>query len=140
MKDASEMLEKKEKKLPTESKKILLADDDSAMRKYLEVILKKNGYEILSAEDGLAAMNLALSDEKIDAFVLDAMMPNFTGYDLCRILRQNPSHAEKPMIILSGLEMTEKPSEGAADFYLVKSADLKTELKTVLSALLNKVQ
>lgn len=117
--------------------KILLAEDDAAMRRFLEITLQRAGYEVTSAEDGLAAMKIALS-EKFDAVVADAVMPNLTGYDLCRMLRQNPLFKDAPLIILSGLE--QKTSEGVeqecADVYLVKNADLKQELSNNLAKLI----
>jgi len=69
-------------------KKILLAEDDDSMRRFLEVILRKANYDVVSAEDGLVAMKAALENE-FDAVAADAVMPNMTGYDLCRMLRQN---------------------------------------------------
>ena len=56
------------------------------MRRLLEVILKKAGYEVISTEDGLQAMKHAL-ENTIDAVVADAIMPGLTGYDLCRMLK-----------------------------------------------------
>jgi len=83
-------------------KKILLAEDDDSMRRFLEVVLQKANYDVVSAEDGLVAMKAALENE-FDAVVADAVMPNMTGYDLCRMLRQNADKKQIPLIILSGL-------------------------------------
>ena len=118
--------------------KILLAEDDAAMRRFLEITLQRADYEVVSAEDGLAAMKMALS-EKFDAVIADAIMPNLTGHDLCRILRQNPDFKTVPLIILSGLaqEISENVEQDCADAYLVKSANLKEELTTVISNLLS---
>ena len=109
--------------------KILLAEDDASMRRFLEITLQRAGYEVASAEDGLAAMQIALSDN-FDAVVADAMMPNLTGHDLCRILSQNPNYKSVPMIILSGLEqeISANIEESCADTYLVKGGDLKETL------------
>lgn len=109
--------------------KILLAEDDSAMRRFLEITLRRAGYTVVSAEDGLAAMQIALA-EKFDAVITDAVMPNLTGHDLCRILRQNENFKSVPLIILSGLEqeITENVEHDCADVYLVKGANLKDEL------------
>ena len=118
------MSEKKSIKL-----KILLAEDDGAMRRFLEITLQRAGYTVVSAEDGLAAMQIALS-ENFDAVVTDAVMPNLTGHDLCRILRQNPNFKDVPLIILSGLEqeLSSDVERDCADTYLVKGAKLKDEL------------
>ncbi len=69
-------------------KKILLAEDNNSMRRFLEVILQKANYDVVSAGDGLEAIKAALENE-IDAVVADAVMPNMTGHDLCRMLHQN---------------------------------------------------
>ena len=109
--------------------KILLAEDDASMRRFLEITLQRADYEVTSAEDGLAAMQIALS-ESFDAVVADAVMPNLTGHDLCRILSQNPNYKNTPLIILSGLEqeISANVAEGCADTYLVKGGDLKETL------------
>jgi len=109
--------------------KILLAEDDASMRRFLEITLQRADYEVASAEDGLAAMQIAMT-EQFDAVVADAVMPNLTGHDLCRILSQNPNYKNTPLIILSGLEqeISANVEEGCADTYLVKGGDLKDTL------------
>jgi DNA-binding response OmpR family regulator len=121
--------------------KILLAEDDGAMRRFLEISLQRAGYEVVSAEDGLAAMQISLT-ENFDAVVSDAVMPNLTGHDLCRILRQNPNFKGVPLIILSGLEqeITANVEHDCADVYLVKDANLKDELTKTLSNMLRKIE
>jgi DNA-binding response OmpR family regulator len=117
-------------------KKILLAEDDSSMRRFVEIILKQAGFEVLTAEDGLAAMQIALAEE-IDAVVADAIMPHLSGYDLCRMLRGNPEKKHVPFVILSGLETAEK-SDCLADVYLTKNAKLKENLIAELQTLISK--
>lgn len=113
-----------------EKKKVLLAEDDSSMRRFIEITLQKAGYEVLAAEDGLTAMQLALETE-IDALVADAIMPNMSGYDLCRLLRDR----RIPCIILSGLKENGSGSE-LADAFLIKDTNLKEQLLTALNDLL----
>ncbi len=117
--------------------KILLAEDDGAMRRFLEITLQRADYTVVSVEDGLAAMQIALS-ENFDAVVSDAVMPNLTGHDLCRFLRQNPNFKGVPLIILSGLEqeITANVAHDCADVYLVKGANLKSELVEKLKTLI----
>jgi CheY-like chemotaxis protein len=112
-------------------KQILLAEDDASVRRYLEVILKRAGYEVHSAEDGLEAMQASLTSN-FDAVVTDAVMPNMTGYDLCRLLKSNPQFDKTPIVILSGLE-TETDDSQIADCFLLKTANLNDELLRVLS-------
>lgn len=116
--------------------KILLAEDDSSIRRFIEIILQRADYEVLTAECGLSAMKLAISNQ-IDAVVADAMMPNLTGYDLCRILRQNPVFKNIPFVILSGMENAEfDGAECQADAYLLKGSNLKERLTETLSKFL----
>lgn len=114
--------------------KILLAEDDASMRRFLEITLQRADYTVISAEDGLAALKIALA-ESFDAVVADALMPNMTGHDLCRMLKQNPVYKNAPFIILSGLEqeISASVTGGCADAYLVKGADLKEELIDLLA-------
>ena len=124
--------------IKTHNLKILLAEDDASMRRFLEITLQRAGYEVVSAEDGLAAVKIALA-EKFDAVIADAVMPNLTGHDLCRILRQNADFKTIPLMILSGLEqeVSANTEHSCADFYLVKGANLKEELTANLSKLIN---
>jgi CheY-like chemotaxis protein len=121
----------------SQKKKILLAEDDVSMRRFVEIILKKAGYEVLTAEDGLAAMQIALETE-IDALVADAIMPNLSGYDLCRMIRGNTEKKDIPCIMLSGMEQ-ESSGENAqkiADVFLSKDTNLKENLISALQKLL----
>lgn len=115
-------------------KKILLAEDDGSMRRFIEITLQKADYAVVSAEDGLQAMQNAFSDS-FDAVVADAMMPHMTGHDLCRMLRQNPQTKKIPFVILSGFDQND--ADGAknclADAYLTKGTNLKDELLKTLS-------
>jgi DNA-binding response OmpR family regulator len=113
-----------------EKKKVLLAEDDSSMRRFIEITLQKAGFEVLAAEDGLTAMQIALENE-IDALVADAIMPQMSGFDLCRMLRDR----RIPCIILSGLENNDSDSE-LADAFLTKDTNLKDELLAALEKLL----
>jgi CheY-like chemotaxis protein len=113
-------------------KKILLAEDDAAMRRYIEVCLKQVGYEVVATEDGLAAMEAALAGD-FDAVVADAIMPQMSGYELCRMIRAGES---KPFcVILSGLSENDAVAS-LADVFLVKGPDLKQELVEALDKLL----
>jgi CheY-like chemotaxis protein len=119
------------------SKKILLAEDDGSMRRFLEITLQRLNYEVLSAEDGLAAMKIALETD-VDGIVADAVMPNLTGYDLCRMLRQNTDKKHIPFIILSGFEQNADAESCLADAYLTKDKDITEQLEKTLSGFFGK--
>ena len=86
-----------------ERKRILLAEDDRALRRFFEIVLDRAGYKVIPAADGLEAMKLALSTP-IDVVVTDAMMPNLSGYEFCRFLRNSQTLSRVPVILLSALE------------------------------------
>lgn len=123
-------------KKPYDRKKILLVEDDDSMRRFLEVVLQRAGYDVILAEDGLAAMEVAFNNS-ISAVVSDAVMPHLTGHDLCRILRRSPQMKNVPLVILSGLEQgsSENSIDCQADAYLLKGSNLSEELVEKLSEL-----
>lgn len=100
---------------------ILLVEDDRSLRRYLEVTLRRAGFNVIAAADGLEAMKAALTSE-IDAVVTDAIMPHLNGYELCRFLRRHPKLMKLPIVLLSGSDRSGTPQEkGAdADAYLAK--------------------
>ena len=119
-------------------RKILFAEDDDSMRRFVEVILRKEGYDVTAVEDGLKAMQMTMT-ENFDAIVADAVMPNMTGFDLCRMIRNNPEKKLTPFIMLSGLEQdtTGEAEDCLADVYLLKDGKLKENLTKTLSDILN---
>ena len=89
---------------------VLLAEDDPALRRYLEIVLQRAGYEVLSATDGLEAMKLLIA-RSFDVVVTDAMMPNLSGYELCRFIRSSKHLSQLPIILLSALDPKNAASE-----------------------------
>jgi CheY-like chemotaxis protein len=99
---------------------VLLAEDDRALRRFLEVVLERAGYKVISASDGLEAMKLCVSNP-IDVVVTDAVMPKLSGHELCRFIRNSLSLAHLPVILLSGLERRGKNQNSEqADAFLSK--------------------
>lgn len=115
-------------------KKILLVEDDPSMRNFLVQILKRAGFDVTSAEDGLAAMEIAMNGD-FDVVVTDDVMPNMTGHDLCRMLRAEERMREIPFVILSGREESFAGQSGPANAYLLKTENLKDELVALVSEL-----
>jgi CheY-like chemotaxis protein len=103
----------------TPGARVLLAEDDRALRRFLQIILERAGYTVFPAADGLEAMKIALSSA-VDILVTDAMMPNLSGHELCRFIRNSQTLAHLPVILLSALEQKE-PNEGEqVDAFLSK--------------------
>lgn len=117
---------------------VLLAEDDRSVRRYLEVTLQRSGYKVIAAEDGLAAMKLALNSE-IDAVVTDAIMPYLSGQQLARFIRSNAKLAHVPIVLLTGQENREAlgSPDNPIDAFLFKPVKAE-ELTSCLAKLLQK--
>src|SRR5258705_2800168 len=117
---------------------VLLAEDDRALRRFLEVVLERAGYQVFSASDGLEAMKLVLSTS-IDVVVTDAMMPNLSGHEFCRFLRNSPTLSHLPIIILSALERKDtNPVVEQADAFLAKPVSGEKLIECIEQLLANK--
>ncbi len=114
-------------------KKVLIADDEVSIRRLYERELKKEGYEVLTAENGQEAIQQVQS-HKPDLVILDIRMPGMDGIQvLSRILEENN---ELPVIISTAYSSyKENFMSWAADAYVVKSSDL-SELKSTVRAVL----
>ena len=119
---------------PRTRRTVLLAEDDRALRRYLEVILRRAGYEVLPAADGLEALKALLS-LPVDAVVTDAVMPHLSGHELCRFLRDHPQLKDLPVVLLSGADSSARAEGAGADLYLSKPVPAQ-ELATHLARLL----
>jgi DNA-binding response OmpR family regulator len=115
---------------------VLLVEDDRSARRYLEVVLQRSGYKVLTAADGLEALRLALASD-VDVVVTDAVMPNLGGSELARFIRKNEKVSRLPIVLLTGQE--NKPSglsENLIDAFLhkpVKAEELKNCIEGLLS-------
>src|SRR6266480_2657864 len=100
--------------------RVLLVEDDRSLRRYLEVVLRRQGYEVTVAIDGLEAMRATLTSP-VDLVVTDAIMPNLNGYELVRFLRNTPQLSHLPIVLLSARERKEGSWESEqADAFLSK--------------------
>jgi DNA-binding response OmpR family regulator len=84
------------------SHKILVVDDEADVRAFLKAVLERRGWEVVTAEDGLQAYDIA-TEERPEVIILDLQMPNKTGTDLYRRLTRHHELSEVPIIIVSGL-------------------------------------
>lgn len=90
---------------------ILIVDDEPLNIKLLEIVLKKNGYQTMSAENGPTARTRAKEDHP-DLILLDVMMPVEDGYSTCEQLKQDASTADIPIIFISALNDTTSKVRG----------------------------
>jgi two-component system response regulator MprA len=119
--------------------KVLVVDDEAALRRSLKVALEMERYLVFLAEDGMQALEL-LSSNDVDAIVLDVSMPRLDGLGLTRQLRERGDRT--PILMLTAHDAVDDRVAGldaGADDYLVKPFVLK-ELYARLRALLRRVE
>ena len=104
-------------------KRILAVDDDATALGALRQILAQKGYEVATAANGEAALEILAGDGTFDLIILDVSMPGMTGYDVCRKLRQDARTQDTPVIFLTAKGMLMDMAEGedaGSDLYLIK--------------------
>lgn len=94
-------------------KKILLADDEEDVRTIVKMFLEGEGYEVVTAFDGLEALSLA-ETEAPDVILLDVMMPVMSGIEVTRRLKANTDTCQIPVIMLSAASQTDSIKQGIA--------------------------
>src|SRR5512135_732527 len=82
------------------AEKILIVDDDIDSLKLIGLMLQRQGYEISAASSGAQAFNKAFAEHP-DLIILDVMMPDMDGYEICRRLRANPATQAIPIIMFT---------------------------------------
>ncbi|HEY0690805.1 MAG TPA: response regulator transcription factor [Kribbella sp.] len=119
------------------SAKILVADDDPAVRSSIERVLRFNGCEVELAQDGIGALD-AIDACRPDALILDVMMPNLDGLGACRLVRRRGD--DLPILLLTArVELGDRVAglDAGADDYLAKPFEVE-ELLARLRALLRR--
>jgi len=106
------------------AKKILVVDDEKRIVEILQAYLERDGYQVIAAYDGRSALELARSNSP-DLIILDLMLPEVSGWDVCRELRRE---SDVPIIMLTARDDTTDKIVGlelGADDYVTKPFDPK---------------
>jgi two-component system, OmpR family, response regulator len=109
---------------PMSAERLLLVDDEDNLRSMLQAALRHNGFEVVSVATGRAALD-AVDEAEPDLVVLDVMLPDLDGFDVCRRLRAD-GHTT-PVLFLTARDGTEDKVRGltlGGDDYLVKPFSL----------------
>lgn len=119
--------------------KILIADDSPVLRRAVTKLLEREGYDVVTAEDGVEGIT-KFYRERPDLVLLDVQMPKLNGYVVCRLIKEDPAAATVPVLILTVRDSDEDRYWGGksgADGYLTKEAlgaDLIVAIRSMLAS------
>lgn len=94
---------------------VLVAEDDPSVRLTIEFVLEDEGFEVLMAEDGAAALDYALR-KRPDVILLDQMMPKMNGREVLTALQEDESTRAIPVLVLSGMGRHESKEWEGVEF------------------------
>lgn len=119
--------------------KILVVDDDIQATTLFKTILSAKGYEPIIVNDSATAVDVAIETNP-DLIILDLMMPEPNGFEVCKMLRANPEFSQKPIVIFTAMgdkESKESAMEAGANEFLTKPfrvEDLMFRIKTLINS------
>jgi putative two-component system response regulator len=122
-------------KLITDAQTVLVVDDEEGMRSLLTALLSREGYRVEAAHDGASAL-AQIASSPPDVILLDVMLPDCTGFEICRRLKREQATRLTPIILVTGLTAREHRIEGmecGADEFLTKPPDRAELLARVRS-------
>lgn len=118
-------------------KKILVADDEEAVRFVIKCALEDEGYEVITTEDGYDAINL-IREEMPDLVILDMNMPQISGLEVTKMIRKEKITENIPIFISTGVEDIKSEFNGLdIQYFIPKPYDvsiLMEKIKKVLTS------
>lgn len=121
------------------TKSIMIVDDSPEVLNLCGILFERRGYSVVKALDGASALEI-LEESAPDLFILDVMMPEINGIDLCKQIRAFPQHEHTPVIMLSAYSdsgiIEQTFAAGANDYVLkpVNPKDLEAKVHTLLES------
>ncbi|MFZ5425431.1 MAG: response regulator [Thermodesulfobacteriota bacterium] len=116
------------------SKTILIVDDSKTVRNLVAFIMKKEGFKVVTAEDGIDGLEKLYSSDKIDLIVSDINMPRMDGFTFIKSVREQDAYRDIPIVVLS-TEGQEKDIQAGlsigANMYMVKPAQPEKMVKNI---------
>ncbi|MCU7943084.1 MAG: response regulator [Candidatus Thiodiazotropha sp. (ex Cardiolucina cf. quadrata)] len=104
------------------TKTILIVDDEPNIVLSVEYLMKREGYQVMTANDGQVAIEM-IADIRPDLLILDVMMPRKNGFEVCREIRADPALSGLPILMLSAKGREAEIKKGislGADAYVTK--------------------
>ena len=113
---------------------ILIVDDSKTVRNLVAFILKKEGYKVTAAENGLDGLEKLYSMEQVDLIISDINMPKMDGFTFIRHVREQQLYRDLPIVVLSTEGQEKDIQQGlqlGANLYMVKPAQPEKLLRNV---------
>lgn len=120
-----------------QKKRVLIVEDEESLLKLETILLTVKGFEVVGAFTGKMAIE-KLAAEDFDLVLLDIMLPDFDGYEVCRLIRKDPRTSAIPIVMLTAKKTQEDHDKGVlcgANAYLTKpfrSAMIIDEINNLL--------
>jgi two-component system chemotaxis response regulator CheY len=115
-------------------KHILVVDDSKTVRNLVAFILKKEGFKVTTAEDGLDGLEQLYNAGNVDLIIADVNMPRMDGFTYIQNVRENENYTDIPIIVLSTEGQDKDIQQGlslGANLYMVKPAQPEKMIKNV---------
>lgn len=113
--------------------KILVVDDDADITDFIKLVLEEAGYEVVTAENGRAALKQVIK-EKPDLILLDVMMPEMSGWEVCELIKCNEESKNVPVIMITAKSEVQSKVKGmqvGANGYVTKPFEIDDVIEKV---------
>jgi len=124
--------------VPDAARRVLLAEDDRFLRRAAESRLRQGGFTVLTAVDGEEALRMTRA-ERPDLVLLDLIMPKLQGFEVLKMLKEDPATAPIPVIVLSNLGQDEDLKQamdlGAIAYFIKAHLSLQELVQRVADTL-----
>lgn len=114
-------------------KKILIVEDEESLLKLESILLTSKGFEVIGVSNGKAALE-AVEQDAPDLVLLDIMLPEMDGFEVCKHIKQNPATRQIPVIMLTAKKTREDMERGrevGADCYITKPFKSAMVIETI---------
>lgn len=114
-------------------KKILVVEDEESLLKLESILLTSKGYEVIGVPNGKAALE-AIDQQQPDLVLLDIMLPEIDGFEVCRRIKSNQQTKDIPVIMLTAKKSREDMTRGekvGADWYITKPFKSAMVIETI---------
>ncbi len=116
-----------------EKKTILIVEDEESLLKLESILLTSKGFDVKGAPNGQAALD-AIAESLPDLVLLDIMLPEIDGFEVCRRIKSNPATRHLPVIMLTAKKSREDMARGekvGADWYITKPFKSAMVIETI---------